>query len=459
MKRILSLSLAALLTLSLTACSSPEGGTSGTSDVSGKSNDFVESGGIVNNSVAEEVIAQSELANKKYDGKEFRFYYWYQPSEIVTRKVAAFNEAHDANVKIEVLSGDFQENIATSIASGQPFDIIANHGMFFPQTIFADLYEPLEDYIKDVDYFNAEAPENGGLSPVVNAAFTWKNKLYAAGSAKAVYQYVVYYNKRMFTEAGLEDPYELWKNDQWTWDKFTEMGTEVTDIAGEKGFLCWPDLRVWMRANGVEGIIQEGDSFKENLGDAKVMEVINAYRDLAYGDNPIAIIGDSNDFSNGRAYTSIAVTDAYTNNAQRARTSSAFGRDANNLGVVPIPDGLCADGKYPGHAPQGYSAAKGASDPSVAACYALFESRVEDTDVGSEMQMPAEIRNAVENAFAANGFIGFDGLQDSNGVYSTSVIDRDIGLVIKEGGDVASTVNAQRSVVQRIINDVMSRAI
>lgn len=458
MKKLFCLSMAVLLAFSLTACST-ETGESTESVVSGKDNDFVESGGIVNNSVAEEVIEKSELANKQYGGKEFRFYYWYQPNEIVTRKVAAFNEAHDAKVKVEVLTGDFQENIATSIASGTPFDMIANHGMYFPQTIFSDLYEPLEGYIKDVDYFQESAPDNGGLSQVVNAAFTWKNKLYAAGSAKAVYQYVVYYNKKMFTEAGLEDPYELWKNDQWTWEKFTEMGTEVTDIAGGKGFLTWPDLTVWMRANGVEGVVQEGDSFKENLGDAKTLEVINAYRDLAFGDNPVSIVGDSNQFGGGKSYTMIAVTDAYTNNAQRARTSSAFGRDANNLGVVPVPNGLCADGKYPGHAPQGYSAAKGAADPSVAACYALFESRIQDSDVGSEMQMPVDVRDAVETAFAANGFIGFDGLQDSNGVYYNSVINRNIGLVIRDGGDVASTVNGQRSVIERIINDVMSRAI
>lgn len=328
--------------------------------------------------------------------------------------------------------------------------------MYFPQTIFADLYEPLEGYIEEADFFNSDDPQNGGLSKVVNSAFSWNGKLYAAGSAKSVYSYVFYYNKKLYSDAELKGPYKLWKDKKWTWDKVKEMSAQVTDLANNVAFLMAPDLTPWLNVNGISPVKGEGKNASENLGDTAVMNAMNSYAGLFFGDNPMSLTSYA-PLESEKSYSSIVVSDAFTVLAKAAKNSAAFDKKAENLGAVPIPDGLTPNGMYPTHAAQGYSAAKGAKDPSIAAAYALFESRTEDNDINSNLQLPAEIRNYVDNAFAKNGFISIFGYQNSEGTRIENILNK-IATDIKIGADVASTVSAQRNTVTRIINDCLARA-
>ncbi len=94
---------------------------------------------------------------------------------------------------------------------------------------------------------------------------------------------------------------------------------------------------------------------------------------------------------------------------------------------------------------------------SVAACYALFESRTSDSEIGSTTQMPPEILNYVNNAFATNGYLGFAGWKNSNGVTPDTYLNQ-IGDAIKGGADVASTVASKRNEVTRCIADTLARA-
>lgn len=460
LKKIMCLCLAAACVLSFASCGGSDdkdnkGSSSGKS--SKKTDSLVTSGGVLQVEVEDKKVLETKLATADFGGKDFTFMYWYEANEIVQRKVAAFNEAHNANVQIKVDTSGFENAIAKSIAEGTPYDIIANHCMFFPQSIFSDLYEPLDSYIDELDYFNSETSSNGGLSKAVNEQFTWNGKLYAAGSAKSVYSYVFYYNKKAFADAGLEDPYTLWKQGQWTWDKVKEMSSQVTDTANNVAFFAKFDLYPWLNINGVSAVKANGNSYTENLGDTDVLNAINAYANLFFGNDPMCLTTYS-PMEGGKSFATISNTDAYTVYAKSAKTSSAFGKDASNLGVCPMPTGLTLGGKYPAHAGQGYSAAKGAKDPSVAAAYALFESRTEDSDVGSTLQMPAEVRNYVDEQFSANGFVGDQRFQDSEGTRVSDIIEKQIAQKIWSGADVASTVSAQRNVITRIISDCFARA-
>ena len=450
-KKFGCLLLSLLFVISVAACGGSESSSSDDSsskDNSSLSSGLVESGGIVDVSVDSELIEQSELANKDFGGKEFQFYFWYKTNEITTRKVNEFNKKHNANVKITV-GTSFQEDLAKSIAGGNPYAMSANSARFFPQTIFANLYEPLNDYVKDVDYFNAEKPENGGISKEINESFSWNGKFYATGSAKACYSYAFYYNKKRFADDGLEDPYELWKKGEWTWDKVLEQGKQITDISNGVGYLSTPELNIWLALNGLNYIKKSGENvFSDNLGDKDVVAAINAYRDLALGTDPICIVG-AKQLS---WYANITYTDAYTQLATQVKMNSNFSRNVANLGVVPVPTGLNKSGKYSTHTAQGYSAIKGSPEPSLAPCYALFESRVIDSDVGSEFQMPSEIRNAIDNAFATNGFCPIVG-------FNVTGLNAQIGWpIIKGQSDVTATINDNRSLINTAINATLAEA-
>ena len=465
LKRILCLALAALFALSIAACGgdSDEGGkgsdkkTNGKGNTSNKSDEKASSGGV-SIVVEEEEVLETELAKKDFGGQSFVFYYWYEYGDIIDRKINLFNKEHNAKVKAQIIAGSFEENISKSIAAGTPYDLIANHGIFFPQSIFTDIYEELGSYIDERDYFDASKPGNGGISKTVNSEFSWKGKLYACGSAKSIYQDVVYYNKLMFQNTGLEDPYQLWKDGQWTWDKFVAMGKEVTDVANNIGFLSAVDLSIWWTMCGLSPVNHTGDTYTENLGSQEIITATQQYANIFFGDSPISVAKTgSTAFNSGKAFTMVSSTDAYAACAEAAKKSGQFNRNANNLGVVPMPTGLAKDGKYPGHAAQGYSAAKGAKEPSLPCAYALFESRTSDTDLGTTMQMPADVRNYVEEEFAKNGFLGFSGLQNSEGEKSRPYLDK-LGEKIRNGEDPTSTIANARNGLTRMISDSVALA-
>lgn len=394
---------------------------------------------------------KSTLASKDYGGKKFKFLYWYQPSAVVNEKVAAFNKAHKANVKVEVVHDDPNVTVAKSIASGQPYDIIASHGNYFPQTIFQNIYSPLESYIAKEDMFNAANPEGGGLSAAVNDSFAWGGHYYALGSANSIYQNVIYYNKKIFNESGLDDPWELYKKGQWTWDKLVTMGRQVTDVANKKSFISMDGLNVWLTLNAVSAVSFQNGTYVENLTGSQMVKAVQDFKNLYKGENPISLKPEGSPFTSGKLYMMVSQTDGYDKYAKDAKVSSAFGRKVENLGCVPVPYAPNNTAKkYPGHAAQGYSSTKGTKDPSVAACYALFESRYTTKTTQGNM---AEIRKEVSNLFAKNGYIGMSGFEDSSGKSINDIINVEIGSKVMDGGDVSALLNSQRQTLQRIIAD------
>ena len=450
MKKIICILCALATLLTATACSANRSKDNDTSKI--QSGDGTASAP----DISEE--KESELANKDFGGKTFKFLYWYEPDDYVKRKVTAFNKAHNANVVIEVKTGRY-DTLAQSIASGQPYDIFAMHGMFYPHSIFLDIYEPLEKYISKADMYDSENPDLGGLSQTVSNAFAWNGSYYALGSAKSVYCYVIYYNKKMFNEAGIEDPWKLYKDGKWTWDKFMEIAKTTTDASNEKyGFMGVGNLYCWLALNATGAVEIKDGKIEEKMTDKNFLSALNQYYDLYSGSEPITAAGlDGDPFTSGSVYMRMDYSDVYTMRAKYAKNSSAFGRSADNLGVVPVPiSPLNTESKYPAHAPQGYASAKGASDPSVAACYALFESRYQDQETDGTYQMPIEIRKEIDSLFAKNGFLPFNGLQDSSGNNYEDIINRKIGDAIREGADVTSTINNYRTVMQRLIDDTLA---
>ena len=466
LKKLLCLALALVCVLTFAACGDNNGGkdkTSSNKNSSSKpleSGSRVTSGGVSENSNIESEVLESPLATKDYGGKEFKFYFWYQYGENIDRKISAFNQKHNAKVTTEI-GTEFAEDIAKSIVEGVPYDIIANHSDKFPQSVISDILAPLDEHLNDErDFFNVNKLDNGGLSKEIIDAFSWGDKKYTAGSAQSIYSMVFYYNKKMFSDAGLDDPYDLWKNGQWTWDKCIEMSDTVTDIENTTAFLEEIPIFNWLTLNGVKyvSVDNKNKTAKENLNDPKTLAAIQKWQDLYLSDNPMCSVTYCSLFGSSKiTYAAVSYTDVYAQWADKALNSAAFDKNAANLGVVPMPTGLIEAGTYAGHVPQGYAAAKGAKDTSVAVCYALFESRLVDSAVGVETQMPPEIMNAVNVAFATKGFLGFSGWKDSTGTTPNTYM-KELAAQLKEGADVASSVEALRPEIAKCLQDTMDLA-
>lgn len=89
----------------------------------------------------------------------------------------------------------------------------------------------------------------------------------------------IYYNKTMFEEAGLEDPYELQQKGEWTWDTFLNAAKALT-TGGQYGLSADPfGLGSWLIiSNDAQFLDTETGEIK--LDDPNTMEALEFMADL-----------------------------------------------------------------------------------------------------------------------------------------------------------------------------------
>lgn len=115
----------------------------------------------------------------------------------------------------------YHQKLQIMLASRSAPDVMKVEGYNFPGLVRKDYFRPIDDFAKKDptlhldDYYDAPIKE-----------CTYNGKLYGLNVAWG--GQVIYYNKTMFKQAGILDPYELDKRGEWTWDKFLEVAQKLT---------------------------------------------------------------------------------------------------------------------------------------------------------------------------------------------------------------------------------------
>ena len=160
-----------------------------------------------------------------------RYMAWGNPEQLaLERRICdEFNQKNpDVHVEfLEVPSAEYGLKTMLMLASHSAPDVLRVDHYNFPSLVekgyFYDLTElaASDKTFRRDDYF-----------PQALEECLYKGRLYGLnvlfGGA------LIYYNKTMFQEAGLEDPAELAKTGHWTWEKFRESAVRMTKL-GENG--------------------------------------------------------------------------------------------------------------------------------------------------------------------------------------------------------------------------------
>lgn len=172
-----------------------------------------------------------ETSGKQKDtgNKVLRVLNWGNTEEekIANEAIARFNENNpDVEVKqtcVPVTSwSDFIQKWITMSTSGEAPDVI-NIGLEAVQmAVSNDLLMPLDEIVSEDQDLSKVKEE---YSPVLLDGFSVDDNLY--GLPNGTQTMVMYYNKTMFDEAGLEYP-----KDGWTWDEFYEDAKKLTKSDG-----------------------------------------------------------------------------------------------------------------------------------------------------------------------------------------------------------------------------------
>lgn len=376
--------------------------------------------------------AATSLANKDFLGADISYYTTKQMTELQKLKLAAFSKAHNCTVKVTVDAVGGTNEIASSIASGTPFDIVENNIETFSRTCFYNIYEPLQSSIDTYDLYSSERPEDSGLANVFSSRFTIKGNLLAVGSAQSSDFYILYYNRSLFKKAEFDDPKEMWETGRWSFNEFSKMASVTSFVSGD-ALLQTPSLSSWLNIKGIDILKLNGNTFSSALNQEKALSAVTDYYNLIYGTSPICIPKSSKaSFERGNVYCIIDKVSNFSYWQEIAKTSNAFERNQDNLGVVVLPTDLSQAGVVSAADIRCYSALKGAKNPTAAACFALYESRSFELEKSQE-KLPDQIIDYLVANFNNNGFIPNFNFVSKNSQESIYDIVDSHGMYIRDG--------------------------
>lgn len=179
-----------------------------------------------------------------------------------------FKEKYNGNIQfIQTTYGDRYTELAKEVMANDSPDFFPADDMdAFPKGAIKAMFEPIDDYI-DLD------SDMWAASKATCDAFMFNGKHYVAG-IETTPNYVCVYNTTTISENALDDPAELYYNDEWTWSKFTEMCEEFTDAEADKyGLDGYWYVKALNDTCGVPLIGLEDGKLVNNMGNAQVAKV------------------------------------------------------------------------------------------------------------------------------------------------------------------------------------------
>lgn len=282
--------------------------------------------------------ADFEFETEKFKGKTLTIWQNWEYTDTYG-ELALFQEKTGATVKYEMIpygtasdGSDYYNKISTAIVSGTGPDACYLWQMAVPSWTRSGLLLPWDDLINmDTEPFKSK------INAAVTEFYTYNGKKYGLMNNDELNFYWVYYDKQMFSDSGLEDPYDLFRAGQWTWDKMMTMGQALTyDSDNDKtidkyGFGGYA-TDGWLASNGANYVKFTDGKPIFALSDPEAIAAMEQERDVFMKIKPYSEIGESDEknFINGN------VAMYYEGTFSIKTLKEAKG---DNLGCVPMPTG------------------------------------------------------------------------------------------------------------------------
>ncbi len=171
--------------------------------------------------------------------------------------------------------------------------------------------------------------------------YTFGNNLYGVNMVNTprYSPYVMYYNKSLIKDYGLDDPYDIWKKDKnWNWDTVEEMCEDFLDQVKDdsySGFTTMAGFEYWWSAGKPPITFNtKTRTYSHNLQDKTFIQLCQKYVKMAEnGTIQDKMLSNLAKFNNGKILFCI------TTGLHTSRGSSQLKtlRDKGNLGCVPLP--------------------------------------------------------------------------------------------------------------------------
>lgn len=361
------------------------------------------------------------------------------------------------------------DQLANYINSDEGIDFFyAGNFDAFPKGAIKEMFVPYDAYI-DLDSELWQDVKD------VNDALQWKGEHYVAAVQLTGDSCAVIYNRDTVQELGFEDPAELFRKGEWTWDVFQEMLEAFCNVENQKyGLDGWWFESALSATTGVPYIGLEDGLLVSNLADSNIERVQNFMYDLysrdciaigvgefGWSDKP-AYIGTGNELFYPVGLYSLYTMASDTNlKGEPVGWKVTYGENAM---FVPMPRDPQADAYYIPANLDSYCFVKGGSNPEGVAKYldckraTLLNEDIRSIgdrqfmDDYSWTQEMIEMKNAMDELAAENPVIDL-----KNGVTTdlfTLIDDAGTGIRASAKGTMWNeTLGALKDPVQAMIDE------
>jgi len=161
-------------------------------------------------------LAAQIPANLK--GKTITVYSWNPAKEVTGAEKVIANFTKQTGIKVNWVTGgyeDYDQKVAAMINAGNSPDIIRyQHACIHRMALCQDI-KSATGYACDGAIWDSR------ITPL----YTVKGKVYGVNLKNTLVQqpFSIQYRQSLIEELGFEDPYVLWKNGQWTYEKMIDM--------------------------------------------------------------------------------------------------------------------------------------------------------------------------------------------------------------------------------------------
>lgn len=273
---------------------------------------------------ADEVIASMPEDLK---GTTIKFLNWYDPHQREEGAVIdAFEQATGCTV--EVIVRDYGEAyntaLASMVATGEAPDVLR---LRTPDPALLKLL-----HNTDVMGFDFEASSIWD-KPTMEL-YSVNDVSYAVNLTDTPFflPWVYYYRTDIFENMGYDDPYELWKNDEWTWEALREICLDwVKQGETYRGATIEPG-NVVAATRGIDLIKYDGSKYSLNINDADALE---SWRFVCAASQELWLTSGGSAANTRNPLQLIAAIDStlLQGKSEYARTHKKLGE----FGVVPFP--------------------------------------------------------------------------------------------------------------------------
>jgi len=219
------------------------------------------------------------LTRGMYEGVEVRIWTPWPPST-QPRAAQAFEAYTGAKIVYEFGGAcndenatEYRQAVINAVAAGNAPDVIDAANFAIPLWAKKNIVAPWDDFVDFSLGYDALH-----MTAMMGDLFVYEGGHYGIADVTAPLwnTSVIFYSKSAFENAGLDDPYELFKEGKWDWATFTQACNKLTYDGGSGaidhwGFTSWFAGEIFVAANGgdvvktIEGVPTYALNMPESL--------------------------------------------------------------------------------------------------------------------------------------------------------------------------------------------------